>query len=125
MELNVHSVEWPAARAGAPLLEVRDVSKRFGRITVADKLSLRFRAGETVGIVGPNGAGKSTLFAMIAGDLSPDAGDVRVDGRSVLRLDPASLSILGWAYERPALERWNDSAHLEHPQTGTSREGTP
>src|SRR5438094_297773 len=57
-------------RAEADLLELAGVSKRFGRITVADSLSLRFSAGETVGIVGPNGAGKSTLFAMVAGDLT-------------------------------------------------------
>src|SRR5438128_1365632 len=56
--------------AEAALLELAGVSKRFGRITVADSLSLRFSAGETVGIVGPNGAGKSTLFAMVAGGLT-------------------------------------------------------
>src|SRR6266576_1713090 len=83
--------------AEAVLLELTGVSKRFGRITVADSLSLRFTPGETVGIVGPNGAGKSTLFAMIAGDLNPDAGDVRVDGRSVLRLDPATRCRMGIA----------------------------
>ena len=63
------------------LLELTGVSKRFGRIMVADNLSLSFQAGEIVGIVGPNGAGKSTLFAMIAGDVTPDAGDVHFDGR--------------------------------------------
>jgi branched-chain amino acid transport system ATP-binding protein len=83
--------------AEAALLELAGVSKRFGRITVADSLSLHFEAGETVGIVGPNGAGKSTLFAMIAGDLKPDAGDVRVDGRSVLRFDPAARCRMGIA----------------------------
>src|SRR6266550_1626910 len=83
--------------AEAVLLELAGVSKRFGRITVADSLSLRFSAGEAVGIVGPNGAGKSTLFAMVAGDLSPDAGDVRVDGRSVIRLDPAARCRMGIA----------------------------
>jgi branched-chain amino acid transport system ATP-binding protein len=81
----------------AALLELTGVSKRFGRITVAESLSLRFQAGETVGIVGPNGAGKSTLFALIAGDLRPDAGDVRFDGRSVVRLDPATRCRLGIA----------------------------
>jgi branched-chain amino acid transport system ATP-binding protein len=79
------------------LLELTDVSKRFGRITVADQLSLRFQPGELVGIVGPNGAGKSTLFAMIAGDVAPDAGDVALQGRSILRLDPAARSKLGIA----------------------------
>ena len=79
------------------LLELTGVSKRFGRITVAERLSLRFDAGEMVGIVGPNGAGKSTLFAMIAGDLAPDAGDLALEGRSILRLDPASRCKLGIA----------------------------
>src|SRR5947207_578843 len=83
--------------ADAALLELAGVSKRFGRITVADSLSLRFSAGEAVGIVGPNGAGKSTLFAMVAGDLSPDAGDVRFDGRSVIQLDPATRCRMGIA----------------------------
>lgn len=79
------------------LLELTGVSKRFGRITVADQLSLRFEAAQIVGIVGPNGAGKSTLFAMIAGDVAPDAGDVRLDGRSMMRLDPATRCRLGIA----------------------------
>jgi len=79
------------------LLELTGVSKRFGRITVADQLTLRFKAGELVGIVGPNGAGKSTLFAMIAGDVAPDAGDVALDGASIIRLDPATRCKLGIA----------------------------
>jgi branched-chain amino acid transport system ATP-binding protein len=82
---------------GPALLQLTGVSKRFGRITVADGLSLRFDAGQTVGIVGPNGAGKSTLFAMIAGDVAPDTGDVLLDGRSVRRLDPARRCQLGIA----------------------------
>ena len=79
------------------LLQLTGVSKRFGRITVADSLSLRFNAGEAVGIVGPNGAGKSTLFNIIAGDIRPDAGDVSVEGRSIARLDPAARCRLGIA----------------------------
>ena len=79
------------------LLELTGVSKRFGRITVADQLTLRFGAGELAGIVGPNGAGKSTLFAMIAGDVAPDAGDVALDGTSIVRFDPATRCKLGIA----------------------------
>ncbi len=79
------------------LLELTGVSKRFGRITVADNLSLLFHPGEMVGIVGPNGAGKSTLFAMIAGDVAPDTGELALDGRSILRLDPATRCKLGIA----------------------------
>lgn len=59
------------------VLEVEGLSKRFGRLTVADGLSFSVEEGQTVGIVGPNGAGKSTLFAMLSGELRPDAGTVR------------------------------------------------
>jgi branched-chain amino acid transport system ATP-binding protein len=82
---------------GPALLQLTGISKRFGRITVADGLSLRFNAGEAVGIVGPNGAGKSTLFNIIAGDLRPDAGEVAIEGHSVARLDPAGRCRLGLA----------------------------
>jgi branched-chain amino acid transport system ATP-binding protein len=84
--------------AEAPaLLELTAVSKRFGRITVADRLSLRFGPTEMVGIVGPNGAGKSTLFNMIAGDIRPDEGELALDGHSILHLDPARRCRLGIA----------------------------
>ncbi|HEX7473516.1 MAG TPA: ATP-binding cassette domain-containing protein, partial [Candidatus Limnocylindrales bacterium] len=70
-----------------PLLELDGVSKRFGRVSVAEDLSLRVGPGDALGIVGPNGAGKTSLFGMISGDLAPDSGEVRLDGRSVTRLD--------------------------------------
>lgn len=65
------------------LLEVEGLTKRFGRLVVADGLTFAVDAGETVGIVGPNGAGKSTLFAMIAGEIRPDAGAISIDGTDV------------------------------------------
>jgi branched-chain amino acid transport system ATP-binding protein len=71
------------------LLQLDRVSKRFGSVTVAHELSLAVDAGETLGVVGPNGAGKTSLFGLISGDLAPDAGEIRLDGRLVNRLDPA------------------------------------
>src|SRR3989442_1893501 len=109
--------------AEAALLELTGVSKRFGRITVADSLSLRFAAGETVGIVGPNGAGKSTLFAMIAGDLNPDTGDVRVDGRSVLRLDPATRCRMGIARTYQVPRPFENMTVFENVLVGAFRGG--
>jgi len=58
----------------SPLLQLDSVTKRFGRVVIAEELSLGVGAGDTVGIVGPNGAGKTSLFGLISGDLSPDAG---------------------------------------------------
>jgi len=71
------------------------VTKRFGRVVIAEDLSFSVNAGDTVGIVGPNGAGKTSLFGLISGDLSPDAGHVKFAGRDVTRLDPAGRCRLG------------------------------
>jgi branched-chain amino acid transport system ATP-binding protein len=72
-----------------PLLELDAVTKRFGRVVVADGLTFGVHQGETVGIVGPNGAGKTSLFGMIAGDLRVDSGDVRLSGTSLASLSTA------------------------------------
>lgn len=74
----------PAQTPPAPsLLSLDGIDKSFGRVTVATQLELGVAAGQTLGIVGPNGAGKSSLFAMISGDLRPDAGRVWFDGQDV------------------------------------------
>jgi branched-chain amino acid transport system ATP-binding protein len=78
-----------------PLLELEQVTKRFGRVVIAEKLSLTVGAGDTVGIVGPNGAGKTSLFGLISGDLSPDAGVVCFAGRTVTKLNSAARCRLG------------------------------
>ena len=80
-----------------PLLELDRVSKRFGSIVVADSLSLALNAGDAVGMVGPNGAGKSSIFSIISGDLSPNSGEVRFEGRAVTGLDAAARCRLGIA----------------------------
>jgi len=77
------------------LLELDRVTKRFGRVVIAEDLSLAVRPGDTVGIVGPNGAGKTSLFGLISGDLAPEAGEVRFAGRTVTKLDPAARCRLG------------------------------
>jgi len=79
----------------AALLELDDVTKRFGQVTIAEHLSLSIGDGDAVGVVGPNGAGKTSLFGVISGDLSPDAGEVRFGGRPVTRLDAAVRCRLG------------------------------
>jgi len=78
-----------------PLLELDSVTKRFGRVVIAEDLSLAVGAGDTVGIVGPNGAGKTSLFGLISGDLAPDAGEVRFAGRTVTGLNAAARCRLG------------------------------
>ena len=77
------------------LLELAGLSKSFGRVVVADNLSVSVCAGDLVGIVGPNGAGKSSLFGLIAGDLAPSAGEIKFNGAPVIRLDAAARCRLG------------------------------
>jgi branched-chain amino acid transport system ATP-binding protein len=78
-----------------PLLSLAGVSKRFGRVLVADQLNLLVGAGDAIGIVGPNGAGKSTLFGLISGDLRPDSGEVLLGGRRVTDVSAAARCRLG------------------------------
>lgn len=81
--------------AAAALLELDRVSKRFGRVVVADELSLAVAPGDIVGIVGPNGAGKTSLFGLISGDLAPSSGEIRFAGLAITRLDAAARCRLG------------------------------
>src|SRR5919204_2409283 len=77
------------------LLQLDTVTKRFGRVVIAEQISLSVGPGDTVGIVGPNGAGKTSLFGLISGDLPPDAGHISFDGRPVTKLDAAARCRLG------------------------------
>src|SRR4029077_11096166 len=79
----------------SPLLALDHVTKRFGRVVIAEDLSFAVGPGEVVGIVGPNGAGKTSLFGLISGDLSPGAGTIAFGERSVTKLNAAARCRLG------------------------------
>ena len=80
-----------------PVLEMVGLSKSFGALKAADDVSLDLRAGEIHALIGPNGAGKSTLIKLIAGELRPDAGLVRLGGRRIDRLGPEARARAGLA----------------------------
>jgi simple sugar transport system ATP-binding protein len=67
----------------APVVEVRDIHKRFGVVVALAGVSLRVDEGEVVGLVGDNGAGKSTLMKVLSGALPRDEGEIELDGRPV------------------------------------------
>ena len=69
-----------------PLLEARGLVKAYGALIATNNLDLEVREGEIHALIGPNGAGKSTLVAQLAGELSPDSGTIRFDGRDVTAL---------------------------------------
>jgi branched-chain amino acid transport system ATP-binding protein len=77
------------------VLEVTNLTKRFGGLVANDDISFEVAAGEILGLIGPNGAGKSTLFDLITGFQRPDQGDVRLEGRSLLGLRADQINRLG------------------------------
>ena len=79
------------------ILEIAGLSKSFGSVRAADNIVLAVREGEALGIIGPNGAGKSSLFNLITGDLAPDAGEIRLNGRDITRASPHRRCRLGIA----------------------------
>ncbi|SCB58649.1 branched-chain amino acid transport system ATP-binding protein [Rhizobium aethiopicum] len=79
----------------APILSVRNIGKSFGGIRAVDGVSFEVSKGEILGLIGPNGSGKSTLFNCILGQLTPDAGEVTVNGKKVSGMRASDLNKLG------------------------------
>jgi branched-chain amino acid transport system ATP-binding protein len=79
------------------LLEVRDLSLRFGGIRALSGMNLVLAAGETVAIVGPNGSGKTSLFNCISGIYQPTNGAIALSGESLLGLSPDRVASRGVA----------------------------
>lgn len=82
----------------APLLEVKNLRKRFGKKSVVSNCSLTVMPGEVVGLLGPNGAGKTTAFYMIMGLIAPDEGEVFFEEHSIGHLPIEKRSRLGMGY---------------------------
>lgn len=80
----------------APILEVRNLTRRFGALVAVDNVSFSIRAGEVFGIAGPNGSGKSTLFNIITGiPFPPSSGEVLLGGQPIHHLPPHRISRAG------------------------------
>ncbi|HEY2542651.1 MAG TPA: ABC transporter ATP-binding protein [Gaiellaceae bacterium] len=77
------------------MLEIKSVSLNFGGLAVVTGLDLTVKEGEIVSVIGPNGAGKTTLFNLITGIYRPDSGDILLEGRSLVGLQPHQISRRG------------------------------
>jgi rhamnose transport system ATP-binding protein len=88
-----------------PLIELRDITKRFGDVEVLHQVSLSLYASELHALVGENGAGKSTLGKILAGVYTPDGGSILLDGEPVTLHNPAQAQRLGFAviHQQPSL----------------------
>ncbi len=81
------------------MIEVKNVTKKYGSFTAVDNISFNIEEGEIVGLLGPNGAGKSTTMNMITGFLEPDEGEIIIDGNSILKKPKKAKKQIGYMPE--------------------------
>ena len=79
------------------ILEVKNLTKKFGGLTAVNDFSFEIHRGEFVGLIGPNGAGKTTVFNLISGFDKPNSGTIRFDGIDITGLRPYKIVNLGVA----------------------------
>jgi branched-chain amino acid transport system ATP-binding protein len=101
-----------------PLLEVRDVSVRFGGIVALDSVSFDVPEGAIVGLIGPNGAGKTTLFNIVSGLYRMDSGDLVFKGQSIAGQPPHSVVGRGIARTFQNVELWPNMTVLQNVLAG-------
>jgi len=83
--------------AAGPVLETREITKRFGGLVAVDRLSLTVPPGQIRGLIGPNGSGKTTTVNVLSGLYRPDGGEIRLCGRRTDRLRPHEITAGGVA----------------------------
>jgi branched-chain amino acid transport system ATP-binding protein len=101
-----------------PLLELRNVTRRFGGVVALDDVSLAVDEGEIAGLIGPNGAGKTTAFNVITRLYRPDAGEVVFDGESLTGTPPHKVVRRGIARTFQNVELFPSMTVLENVLVG-------
>jgi branched-chain amino acid transport system ATP-binding protein len=101
-----------------PLLEVRDLSVRFGGVVALDRVSFAVDAGKVAAIIGPNGAGKTTLFNVVTRVYRPSSGAITFDGKSILGLAPHQVISRGLARTFQNLALFRSMTVLENVLVG-------
>ena len=86
-----------------PILECKDLSKRFGSVQALDMVNLTIEPGRVIGLLGPNGSGKTTLLKLANGLLTPTAGEILIDGEAPGR---ESRSLVSYLPDKPYLADW-------------------
>ena len=107
-----------ARGSGSDLLSVENITVRFGGIVAVEDASFGIAAGEIVGLIGPNGAGKTTLFNVVTRFYQPTIGDVKFDGRSLLRSPAHSVVRLGIARTFQNVELFRTMTALDNVLVG-------
>ncbi|MGH3147961.1 MAG: ATP-binding cassette domain-containing protein [Rubrobacter sp.] len=81
--METESTQQTSRENGGPVLEVRNLTKRFGATLALNRVSLELRGGEVLALLGDNGAGKSTLIKCLSGVHEPDEGEILIEGKNV------------------------------------------
>ena len=106
------------ASTGPPILVAESLTKRFGSLVAADRVSLALRPGEVCALIGPNGSGKTTVLRLLAGVYRPDAGRVLVDGADVGAAPPRERAALGVVRTLQTSAAFGDLTALENLLVG-------
>jgi branched-chain amino acid transport system permease protein len=109
----------PAAPVGDALLELNDVTIRFGGIVALQNMSMTIPSGSIFGMIGPNGAGKTTLFNCVTGVYQPTDGDIRVGGDSVVGRKQHEVTRAGVARTFQNIRLFPNMTALENVIVGT------
>lgn len=115
---RVNLVGEPVEATGQSLLELSGVSKTFGGLAAVQEVDLQVRPQEIVSIIGPNGAGKTTIFNLITGIYRPTSGDIRLQGKSVVGLNPDRVLVRGIARTFQNIRLFNNMTVLENVLVG-------
>jgi branched-chain amino acid transport system ATP-binding protein len=107
-----------------PILEVDDVTVRFGGVVALDALSFEIREGDICGLIGPNGAGKTTCFNVVSRIYQPAAGRVRFDGTDLLALPAHRIASVGIARTFQNLALFPSMTLLENVMVGGHSRGS-
>ena len=103
---------------GAALLELRGVTKRFGGLTAVQEVDLLIHPREIISIIGPNGAGKTTVFNLITGIYRPTTGEIRLQGQSIVGLNPDAIVARGITRTFQNIRLFNNMTVLENVLVG-------
>lgn len=96
------------------LLEVKNLTKKFGGLTAVSNFNLTLNKGEIVGLIGPNGAGKTTVFNLLTGVYQPTEGSIDLEGRSLLGLKPYQITERGMARTFQNIRLFKDLTVLDN-----------
>ncbi len=100
------------------LLEIDHLSKAFGGVAANVDISFDVEQGEILGLLGPNGAGKTSLFNSISGEVTPDEGEIRLDGRRISGLGPVACAEAGIARTFQVVRSFDSMTVLENVMVG-------